>query len=96
MTPGSLFSFFWKRQKPEKEKAPMNGVALDIFDAIQTLQVSRRACVVARVGDEGIIIIHALGRFWARVQGPDYEKVLFFPSADQLYRWWLSNYGEAI
>src|SRR5579859_1061244 len=65
ITPHHPFSSFGN---DENRRLSMNGVSLDIFDAIKTLQVSRRACVVARVGDEGIIIIHALGRFWARIQ----------------------------
>lgn len=79
-------------QRSQIKRLSMNGTCLDIFDAIRSFQINPAGFVMARIGEEGIIIVHSLGRFWARIQGPEYVKVLYFPCANDLARWWLSTY----
>jgi len=73
----------------------MNEARINIVNAIQTLKEGNCASVVARVDDEGIIIIHSLGRFWARIQTDEGVRVLYFPCASDLVDWWIPHYERA-
>ncbi len=77
------------------EHMPSNVTRISIFEGVRALQANLTACIVSRVGEEGIIIIHSLGRFWARIQGPDYVKVLYFPTANALVSWWWDTYERS-